>query len=271
VLGLHDDVDRGVLDGRRVVRDDDDLGGAGEGRGDADDAGHLALGDRHVDVAGAADDVDGPDRSRAVGHGGDGLGAADGVDLVDAGEGGGGQHGGRHGAGGAVGWDAQDDLAHAGHLGGHGRHEDGGRVGAAAAGHVDAGPVDGHRPAAHDEAAALVAVLGAQLGAVEVLDGVARRGEGGDEARVRGGQGGVEVCGRDPQGVELDAVEAGRVLAHGLVAPGPHVVEDGPDHGDRLVTAGSGPGQVVAQVPVDAPQVEPVERGGGHGRSAYVG
>ena len=53
-------------------------------RGDADVIGDLALGDRDVDVAGAGDDVDGPDGLGPVGEGADRLGAADGVHLVDA-------------------------------------------------------------------------------------------------------------------------------------------------------------------------------------------
>ena len=59
VLGLHDQIDGGER--RRGVRagDDHDLGGAGEGRGHADDARQLALGLGHVGVARAGDDVDG--------------------------------------------------------------------------------------------------------------------------------------------------------------------------------------------------------------------
>ena len=87
VLGLHDHVDGGELDRRRVVGHDHDLGRAGERRRHADDAGHLPLGHGHVDVARPDDDVDRPDGLGAVGHGGDRLGAADAVDLVDAGQG----------------------------------------------------------------------------------------------------------------------------------------------------------------------------------------
>ncbi len=46
VLGLHDEVDRDVVDRDGVVGDDDDLGGPGEGGRHADRAPHFELGER---------------------------------------------------------------------------------------------------------------------------------------------------------------------------------------------------------------------------------
>ena len=94
VLGLDDDVDGGVGGRDRRVGDHDDLRRSGERRGHTDPAlaRHLTLGDGDVDVAGTDDDVDGRDRLGPVGEGGDGLGAADRVDGVGAGDGGGREH-----------------------------------------------------------------------------------------------------------------------------------------------------------------------------------
>ncbi len=58
-------------------------------RGNPDHVGHLALGLGDVAVAWTDDHVDRPDRLGAVGHGRDGLGATDPVDLVDPGDPGG--------------------------------------------------------------------------------------------------------------------------------------------------------------------------------------
>ncbi len=91
VLGLGEQV--GGDPGRVVlgVGDDHDLGRAGH-HVDADLAEHLALGRGHIGVAGA-DDLDHRlDGLRAEGERGDGLRAADAIDLVDAGKLGGHQH-----------------------------------------------------------------------------------------------------------------------------------------------------------------------------------
>ncbi len=61
--------------------------GPGEGRRHPHDPADLALRLSHVGVAGAGDDVDPGDGGGAVGHGPDGLGAADPVHLADAGDG----------------------------------------------------------------------------------------------------------------------------------------------------------------------------------------
>ena len=59
---------------------------------DADGPEHLALGGGHIGIAGADDLIDGSDGVGAIGQRGDGLGAADPVDLINAGKVGGGQH-----------------------------------------------------------------------------------------------------------------------------------------------------------------------------------
>ncbi len=141
VLGLHDQVDGREGRRRRVVRDHHDLGRPGERRRDTDDARNLALGDRHVDVAGADDDVDRQDRLGAVGHGGDGLGAPDGVHLVDTRNRSRGKGDGRHAPPFAR-RDAERDLGHAGHPCRHRGHQHGGRIDRAASRDVEAGPVD---------------------------------------------------------------------------------------------------------------------------------
>src|SRR5690606_13836919 len=93
VFGLADQVDGDVAGVGGVVGEDGDLGGPGLGV-DADDALEQALGRGDPDVAGAGDHVGAGALARAVGEHGDGLGAAHGVDLVDAEQGAGGQDGG---------------------------------------------------------------------------------------------------------------------------------------------------------------------------------
>ena len=109
-------------------------------------------------LPGPGDHVDRRDRLGAVGHGGDGLRAADGVDLVDTGERGGRERDGRDRARFAVGRHAQHDLVDPGHLRRHDGHQHGRRVGAPTAGHVDTGAGDGHRSPVDHDAVALVAV-----------------------------------------------------------------------------------------------------------------
>ena len=196
VLGLGEEVGGGERGGHAAVGDDHDLRRAGE-RVDADGAGDLALGQGHVAVAGADDHVDRADGLGAVGHRGDGLGAADAVHLGDPGERGGGQRGRGHGAVGR-GRDAQHALGHARELRGDGGHQHGRRVGGAAAGHVEAGPLDRDRHLAQGHAVALERRLGrVELGGVVLADAV-----GGDlERGAQLGRGGVERgAARRPRG-----------------------------------------------------------------------
>ena len=199
VLGLHDDVDGG--EGRRHggVGDDDDLRRPGEGRRHADAAlaGDLPLGHGDVDVAGPDDDVDGGDRLGAVGEGGDGLGAADRVHGVGAGDGGGGEH--------DVGHACRRDRAartpttrgDAGDLGRDDGHQHGRRVDGPAAGDVAAGPVDGPAQRAGGDAAGVV---------LDVAGAARPPGRPGSTAAA---------ASRAPRSVGVEAAEGGVPLARG--------------------------------------------------------
>ena len=88
MLGLDDEVDGDERGRRSGTGHDDDLGGAGEGRRHAYNPADLAFRLGDVGIAGAGDDVDPGDGGGPVGHGPDRLGAADPVDLADAGDGG---------------------------------------------------------------------------------------------------------------------------------------------------------------------------------------
>ena len=68
-----------------VVGDHQHLAGAGEGI-DRHPAVHRLFGQGHVEVARACDHIHPRDRGGAVGQGSDRLGAADAVDLVNAGQ-----------------------------------------------------------------------------------------------------------------------------------------------------------------------------------------
>ena len=102
VLGLHDHVDGGVGVGDTVpsaTTTTSDGPAKAEGTPTQALAGHLALGDaRRRRCPGPTITSTARDRLGAVGEGGDGLGAADGVHGVGAGDGRGGQHDVGHGA-----------------------------------------------------------------------------------------------------------------------------------------------------------------------------
>ena len=238
------------------------LGRAGEGGGDPDRPRHLALGLGHVAVAGTDDDVDGLDRLGAVGHGRDGLGPAHPVHLVDPGQGGGGQRGvvdpavgtRRH---------AQRDLAHAGHPGGRGRHQDGRRVAGPSPGGVAPGPSDRSHQVAHGDATRpvlrhrcgrLVAVVGGDA-LVGHLEGVAAEGRGcvGGRPAVRLGH---------PQLVDLGTVEDPGQTPEGGVAVPPHLGDDVGHLDGRTVLDVDRSGQLASQragVGGPAAKVEPPE------------
>ena len=134
VLGLGQEVGGDPLRIGGVVGEDQHFGRAGD-HVDADLAKHVALGRRHIGVAGADDLVDRGNRLRPVGQCRDRLGTADAIDLIDTGERGGGEHQRvelavrrRH---------HHHQAAHTGHLGGHGVHQHRGRIGRRAAGHIE--------------------------------------------------------------------------------------------------------------------------------------
>ena len=136
VFQLRGQVGRDVVRSRAGVGDDQDFGGTGQGV-DPDRAEDLFLGEHHVDVAGTDEYVDPGNLGGAVGESGDGLGAADPVDGVDAGDRRGGEDRDRHRpVRGRRGGD--DHLAHPGDAGRDGAHQEGRGVGRPAPGYVDA-------------------------------------------------------------------------------------------------------------------------------------
>ena len=257
MLSLHDDVDRRPLRGSRAVGDDDDLGGAGERGRNADNAAHFPLGDRDPLAAGADDHVDFRDALGPVRHRRDRLRAADPVDLVDLGDRRGSEDLDRRLTVGPRGG-AADDRADPGDLRRDRGHEHARGVLRAATRRVDAGPLDGEqqvldahpnpvRSAARSSArwrwkAAIAsrASSRAARSSVRDLSRAALRGR----RRI------------DSQLVEVDAVEARRVLANGLVSVLAHRGEDGADLFDRRPSSPSRPGQLERLAAPVAPQIE---------------
>ena len=85
MLGLREEIHRDPVGVGALVRDDEDLGRAGD-HVDADGAEHAALGRGDIGVAGSADLVDRRNRGRAVGERRDRLRAADREGARDPGE-----------------------------------------------------------------------------------------------------------------------------------------------------------------------------------------
>ena len=111
---------------------------------DANRAEHLLLGERHVDVAGARDDVDSRDARCPVGERRDGLRPADPVDSIHAGDVRRGEDRRRNGAIGS--WRrGQHDLGHPGHARRNHRHEHRRRIRRTAARRVNTRAPDGTR------------------------------------------------------------------------------------------------------------------------------
>ncbi len=235
--------------GVRLVGDHDHLGGAGEGRRDADTAllGDLPLGDGHIGVARTDDDVDLADRLGAVGHRRDGLGSADGVDLVDIGEGGGGQGRGIDGPI-PIGGNAQHHLRHSRHPGRDGRHQHRRGVPGPAAGHVQTGPVDRSQQVGHDEAFPLVGPLRGQRAALKALDRRPGRFEGVAERRRDGGEGGVHGRPGHSELVEDDAIERLGERADGGIATLFDLGQDVPNGRHRTLAVERRARQVTLQV-----------------------
>jgi hypothetical protein len=205
-------------------------------------SGHLALGDGHVDVARPTDDVDRSDRRRPVGHRRHRLGAAHGVELVDAGDVGRREHGIGDASGVAVRWHAHHDLGHPGDPSRHRGHQDGGGVLGTTARDVEAGPIDRALVGADPNTWLLDDVRRTQLGPVEPVDGLGGGVERRPQHRVDALGGGGQLLGRHPELLEAHAVEAGRQLDQGIVALAPHALDDLAGRPPRLVTGEVGSG-----------------------------
>ncbi len=240
---------------RRLVDDHHHLGRAGERRRHAHEPGHLALGDGDVDVARADDHVDRRHRLGAVGHGADGLGAADGVHLVDPGDGGGRQGGRRHGSG-------PGPVARTGPPGPRRPPGPGWRSSAPC---WDRSPDHRARSSRHGRRGPCGPRPRCRRARSGGRPPPAARGSAGCRrppprarcaARVDRRQGGGEVGGRHPQGLGSDAVEALGEVSHGLVAALAHLGEDGLDRGHGLVGGLVGPGQAASQVVAFTSEVE---------------
>ncbi len=226
MLGLGHEVSRhhDRVGGR--VCQDADLGGPGD-HVDAHVAGDVALGCRHVGVAGAHDLVDAGDGLGAIGHGANRLRAAHGIDLVDA------RHRGccqricRERA--VVLWRRHHDhAAHARNLCRDGVHEHRRGVLRATARHVDGHGVERRHLHAQDGAVGPRLEPGVlALTFVELANLAVRATQGREELGIHHAGGGVYQLLRDAELARAGAVEALAVLTHGLVAPLAHVVHDG--------------------------------------------
>ena len=139
VLGLGHEVECHELRVGALARHHHELARSGQAV-DPDHARNLALGLRHVAVAGPDDHVGRPDRLRAVRERRDRLGAAHGVHLVHAAE----RARGKHGGVGARG--AHRELVHARYAGRDRAHDHRGGVSRPAARNVRCGAAPGHLP-----------------------------------------------------------------------------------------------------------------------------
>ena len=194
---------------------------------DADPAEDPTLGGRHIGIAGPDDLVHRRDRRRAVGQRADRLGAAEAVDLVDAGKLGGGQHQRvdhavrrRH---------RHDQTVDAGNPRRHRVHQHRRGIGRAPARHVDPDRLDRRPPAAELDAGVIdVALLGRHLAAMEGLDPPV-----GETERVElgGFAGGGRALDLGPVEAnrfrhQCDPVEAPGIFQHRLVAAPFDVIQD---------------------------------------------
>ena len=278
VLGLTDQVRGDVLGVGAVVGQYGDLGRPGLGV-DADDALQQALGRGDVDVARAGHHGDrftdhgASIRSAidagftcAVGKHGDRLGAADGVDLVDAEQPAGSQDGGVGIAGKSSGvvplWRTGDrDRDHTRDLGGDDVHDDAAGVDRDPAGDVEADPVD-RQPALGDGSAGHHARGRVGPALVPVNDAcppdglIERRADLGVEAL----KGRRQDCGRHPQLLGSDPIETLPQVTQGVGSTMAHVLTDRSHHGQRCLDVELGPGQHLTKgacVQRTAPQIDP--------------
>ena len=243
VLGLRQQVGGDVAGIGALVRQHCDLGGAGDGV-DADAAVDLLLGGYGPGAAGAGDLVDRGDGPGAEGEGGDRLGAADGVDLVESQHGRGGEnHRVRQAAGAGRGDDA--DLLDAGHLRRHRGHQQRRQQRGLPSGDAEADPAQRQDPLAQDDAVPVLEEPGvAQLAAVKRADVRCRPGDRFLELRIHGRPCVVERLARnaEPPGGQGDAVELPGVRGDRGI---PFGLDAAQDFGDRIDDLGGKPGLAV--------------------------
>ena len=230
VLGLRDQVGREEPRVGGVVGDDRDLGRARLGV-HSDGAGQQPLGRGHVGVARPGDHVHRSAVGGAVGEHGDCLGAACRVHFFDAEQRAGGQDG-RCGQATAVpaGRRGDRDPADPGDLRRDHVHDHRGGKRDQAGRHVHPGAVHRDVPLGDPRT---VADRGDMVGGPLCLvhrpyppDHLFKRGP---QFRAEGGEGIGQCLRRDPAGGQVDAVEAGGVLADRGRAAIPHVLADRPD------------------------------------------
>jgi len=218
-----------------LVGDDPPLRRAGDAV-DAHRAEHEALGGGDVGVAGPDDLGDGRDGLRAVRERRHGLGAADAIDLLDAGQLGRGQHQriqlavgrGHH----------HDDARHAGDLGGDGVHEHGAGIGGQAPRHIEPDGFD-RRPAPAELDAHLigVALVHRQLAGVVLGNTVGRDLQSVQCLGAAGFARGAYLRRADAQSelAEVDAIELLRQVDERRIAARAHVGNDRRDGGADIV------------------------------------
>jgi len=136
------------------------------------------------------------------------------------------------------------DRGHARGLGRDDVHHHRGGIRDQAAGDVHPGPADRDEAAGDGETVGdLSGRLGRELRAVHTPgapDGLLQRLS---HLGIEPGQGRVQGPRRHPRGGQVDAVEPGGVLAHGLGSAALHVLAVGPDLRDGRLDVGRGAGQ----------------------------
>src|ERR687895_436186 len=189
---------------------------------------HLPLRLGHPWIAGADDDVDGRNGLGAEGERGDGLRSAHPVHLGDLAQDARGEdHGVR--APSRAGRRADRDLLDTRYPGGHGSHDDGGRIRRPPTRYVDAGAA--HRHLGHLHSLPLRQAHRHRLAQLCLRHGphvCDRRTEAFEHVPLEDADRALELASIDPKPLrsQLGVIEALREPDHGLVAACPHLIED---------------------------------------------
>ena len=244
VFGLGQQVRGDVSGVGGFVGQNDDFAGAGD-HVDIDGSEDQLFRDLDGGVAGAHEFVHPGDGGGAVGQGGNGLGAENPVDFIDADDMGGSQHGRMDGAVRPC-RRGHAESRHARDAGGNGGHQKRREKRGARAGDENANPFDGEHPSAQHHAVAVFDVPGGLfLRAVKPPDVVRRGRDGLDQFRIRAPVGGFDVRRGYPHpvGRKVHAVELPGVFQNRVVPACPH----GPDNllhgGQQLGLEIGGPGK----------------------------